>query len=548
MELLKAIEIYPYIFLSDFLRYFIAASAGYLIFWVLFIKQWQHRIIQKKFPKVEKMWFEFRYSMSTVVIFSIIGFGIVNAEHAGYTKLYSDMSDYGWPWLIISFGLIILLHDAYFYWAHRFMHHPKVFRHVHLVHHKSTNPSPWAAYSFHPLEAVIEAAIFPIIVFIIPVHNLVLVTFLIYMITRNVIGHMGIEVFPKGFTRNKWINWHTTTTHHDLHHKNFKTNYGLYFTWWDKWFGTEDKAYESTFEEVTTRKSEELSGKSIKKVPSKGQLVAVLLAVTSMSLAQSPAGYWQTYHEESGTPLSTIHIEETANGLEGSIAKIFLQPWEGPDPVCTKCTGQRKNQKVIGMTFMWGFDSDGKKGKILDPASGTVYDAKMWLDNDSSLTVRGYAGPMNLLYRSQTWLRDKTTNDGNSFTGTWKTIDDETGNIKSLVSITKDKEQLSAKILKIYLQPWEGENPICLKCPGEKQNAPIVGMKIMGGFAKETNKWSGGKILDPGNGKTYASAIWMEDDNTLKIRGYWGPFYRTQVWKRVEAMERDQGLGTDGRE
>lgn len=534
MEFLKAIEVYPYIILSDFLRYFIAASFGYLFFWVIFIKRWKHRIIQKKFPELEKMWFEFRYSMSTVVIFSLIGLGIVNAEHAGYTRLYSNISDYSSAWFFLSFFIIIFIHDAYFYWAHRLMHHPMIFRHVHLVHHRSTNPSPWAAYSFHPIEAVIEAAIFPIIVLIIPVHSLVLVASLIYMITRNVIGHMGIEIFPKGFTKNKWVNWHTTTTHHDLHHKNFKTNYGLYFTWWDKWFGTEDKSYQSTFEEVTSREKKEISPDSLKKTPAKSQLIAILLCFSTMVFGQSPEGYWQTYHEETGAPLSTINIKATPKGLEGSVSKIYLQPWEGTDPICAKCPGKFSNQKVIGMAFMWGFELDGKKGNILDPASGTIYDAKMWLENDSTLIVRGYAGPMNMLYRSQTWLIKKPKEDNNPFTGTWETIDDKSGKVKSLVEIYQDNGQLTARILKIYLQPWEGENPVCLKCSGEKKYAPIVGMTILEGFEKGEDKWSGGKILDPGNGKTYAGTIWMEDENTLKIRGYWGPFYRTQVWRRAK--------------
>ena len=74
------------------------------------------------------------------------------------------------------------------------------------------------------------------------------------MITRNVIGHLGIEVFPKGFAGNKWLDWHTTTTHHDLHHKYADNNYGLYFTWWDRWLGTEHEQYQEKFNEVTTRK------------------------------------------------------------------------------------------------------------------------------------------------------------------------------------------------------------------------------------------------------------------------------------------------------
>lgn len=253
METFQIFEIYPAVFMTDFLRYFIAASSAYLIFWVLFIHKWSHRIIQRKFPKRAKMWMEFKYSMSTVFIFSLIGLFIVNMKNAGFTTIYEDAGQYGAWWMFGSFVLMIILHDAYFYWAHRLMHHPKIFKHVHLVHHRSTNPSPWAAYSFHPLEALVESGIFLMVVFTIPVHPLILVSFLIYMISRNVIGHLGIEIMPKWFLKIPFVNLHTTTTHHDMHHKNFNTNYGLYFTWWDRWFGTEDKAYQKTFEEVTSR-------------------------------------------------------------------------------------------------------------------------------------------------------------------------------------------------------------------------------------------------------------------------------------------------------
>lgn len=255
MELTDIISTFQRIFVVDFMRYFIAASTAYLIFWVFFIKRLQHRIIQKKRPKPSQMWMEFRYSMSTAFIFAIVGTSILMLKSTGYTQIYTNIADYGWSWMIISFVIMLLFHDTYFYWAHRFMHHPKVFKHVHLVHHRSTNPSPWAAYSFHPLEAVIETGVFLIIVFIIPSHPLVLFSFLVYMISRNVIGHLGMEIFPSWFLKSKFSNWITVTTHHDLHHKNFNTNYGLYFSWWDKIMGTEDQAYEATFNEVHSRKS-----------------------------------------------------------------------------------------------------------------------------------------------------------------------------------------------------------------------------------------------------------------------------------------------------
>lgn len=253
METSQFIEVWPGIYLFDLLRYLIPASLAFLLFWVFGRKRWNHLFIQKTFPGQKQLWREFAYSMSTVVIFSIVGFGILKAEQAGITLIYDKITDYGLLYLIGSFVLTLVFHDFYFYWTHRLMHHKRVFRHVHRVHHQSTNPSPWAAYAFHPWEALIQAMVLPMMVFIFPLHSLTIFLFLAYMIIRNVIGHLGFEIFPKGFTRNKWLNWTTAVTHHNLHHERFNSNYGLYFSWWDRWMKTEDKSYHKAFDEVTSR-------------------------------------------------------------------------------------------------------------------------------------------------------------------------------------------------------------------------------------------------------------------------------------------------------
>ena len=174
-------------------------------------------------------------------------------------------------------------------------------------------------------------------------------------------------------------------------------------------------------------------------------------------------------------------------------------------------------------------------GKILDPANGKIYDSKLWLEDSLTLKVRGYAGAMNLLYRTQTWKLTQAVEDGNPVTGIWTSIDDESGKPKSLIELSEKNGELKGKIMKIFLQPWEGEDPICLQCPGSGKDAKILGMTILSDFEEnEGNHWKSGRIIDPGNGKTYNSSIWLEDENTLVVRGYWGPFYRTQTWTRVE--------------
>ncbi len=247
-------DAYPYVLLIDFLRYVLAAGMAYLLFWKFFKKTVKHRIIQRRSIKSSQVLYEIKYSISTIIVFSIIGCSILMAKQSGYTLIYEDISEKGWLWFSLSIVLMILIHDTWFYWTHRLMHHPRIFKHVHLVHHRSTSPTPWAAYSFHPIEAIIEAGIFPIIVFIIPAHETALLIFLIYMILRNVQGHLGMELLPKSFIDNRYLNWHTTTVHHDMHHRYFNSNYGLYFTWWDKWLKTEHGKYVETFEKITHSK------------------------------------------------------------------------------------------------------------------------------------------------------------------------------------------------------------------------------------------------------------------------------------------------------
>jgi sterol desaturase/sphingolipid hydroxylase (fatty acid hydroxylase superfamily) len=166
---------------------------------------------------------------------------------------YDEIDKYGMLWFWFAFPVMLLVHDAYFYFTHRLMHHPKLFKWFHLIHHKSTNPSPWAAFSFHPLEAVIEVGIVVLFLFIMPICNLHLFFFFFIMMVYNVYGHLGWELYPKGFSTSKIGKWINTSVNHNQHHQYFKGNYGLYFLWWDRWFKTIREDYDIKFDEVKSR-------------------------------------------------------------------------------------------------------------------------------------------------------------------------------------------------------------------------------------------------------------------------------------------------------
>lgn len=118
--------------------------------------------------------------------------------------------------------------------------------------------------------------------------------------------------------------------------------------------------------------------------------------------------------------------------------------------------------------------------------------------------------------------------------GKWKTIDDDTGNAKSIVEIFEKDGKAYAKILQLLEKGKEDK--ICDKCSGDKKNKPIKGMEIINGLKKDGDEWNGAKILDPKTGKVYKCYITLEEDTKLKVRGYIGfaLLGRTQYWHKVE--------------
>lgn len=235
-------------------RYLILSSLAFILAYWLLCNTIRGKKIQQKFPHLTDYIREIGFSVLTIFIMAFIPFYILgNPSVARHTTFYMDIRQYGTAYFIAAFPLMALIHDTYFYWMHRLIHHPALFRVVHLVHHKSTNPSPFAAYAFHPFEAILEAGIFVVFVLTIPVHKFHLIFFFLFQIVYNIYGHLGWELYPKGFSRHwlgKWIN---TSVNHNQHHQYFKGNYGLYFLFWDRWMGTIRNDYNEKFDEVKNR-------------------------------------------------------------------------------------------------------------------------------------------------------------------------------------------------------------------------------------------------------------------------------------------------------
>jgi sterol desaturase/sphingolipid hydroxylase (fatty acid hydroxylase superfamily) len=227
----------------DFLRYALAAGAVWAGVHVLLRRRLAGRRVLDARVAPGQIRREFSYSVSTVFIFAANGLLLWLLIGNGSAKVYGDVGRFGWAWWVASLVLIVVAHDAWFYWTHRALHDPRWFRAVHGRHHASMHPTPWAAYAFHPVEAVVQAAFLPLFLLALPVHSAVLGLFLLHMILRNTIGHCAHEVFPWRWTPRGWLGWVTPVSHHHFHHARNRGNYGLYFTWWDRWCGTEDPEY-----------------------------------------------------------------------------------------------------------------------------------------------------------------------------------------------------------------------------------------------------------------------------------------------------------------
>ncbi|MFG1498367.1 DUF2147 domain-containing protein [Saccharospirillum sp. HFRX-1] len=119
--------------------------------------------------------------------------------------------------------------------------------------------------------------------------------------------------------------------------------------------------------------------------------------------------------------------------------------------------------------------------------------------------------------------------------GNWRTIDDETGEAKSIVRIWNDGGELKGEIVEL-LNPSE-PNPVCSECKGSRRNQPLVGLNIIWGLEQDGDEWVDGKILDPQNGKEYSAQLKVtEGGSQLEVRGYLGfaLIGRTQTWHRVD--------------
>lgn len=134
-------------------------------------------------------------------------------------------------------------------------------------------------------------------------------------------------------------------------------------------------------------------------------LIFACILVNSFAYAQKIVGEWKTIDDNTGKPRSIVEIYEAKNGMYYGKIRQILDPDKSPDTICEKCPGDRKGQKVVGLTIIREMKLNSgtmSGGQILDPENGKEYSCKIWLDDKGNLQVRGYWG---VFYRTQTWYK-----------------------------------------------------------------------------------------------------------------------------------------------
>jgi sterol desaturase/sphingolipid hydroxylase (fatty acid hydroxylase superfamily) len=243
--------IFVFLLAGIFLRYLILAYIYHELVYKKVGDAQPHRRLHEQI-KVPQVKTEIWYSFLGAIIFAISGAVLLIFWQKGYSQLYTKLTVWDLVWIPVSYLLALFIHETYYYWLHRWMHQPKVLRHFHHIHHNSLYTSSFTSFSFHPIEAGLQAIFLPVLALILPMHFTVLLALLITMSVTAVINHAGVEVYPDWALRSPLFRWMVGATHHDMHHLRYRCNYGLYFTFWDVWMGTEDVGFEQRFHSKTS--------------------------------------------------------------------------------------------------------------------------------------------------------------------------------------------------------------------------------------------------------------------------------------------------------
>lgn len=236
------------------LQNFVVQALGYLaVVGAVFLVVWRwgrERFRPRRIPAPDRFgreqWLrELRWTLVTFFVGTSSAGGVIWLFQSGRSALVQGPVP---AWSVVAWTLgLLAFNDAWFYGWHRLLHHPRLFRHVHAVHHKSVDVNPFSSYAFHGVEGFLLGAwIVPAAAWLpIPVAAIGVVQ--VVGLANNVMSHLGYEFLPRWLLRVPLLRWTNTATFHSLHHTRLNGNYGLHSRLWDRLLGTEVPEYEKRF-------------------------------------------------------------------------------------------------------------------------------------------------------------------------------------------------------------------------------------------------------------------------------------------------------------
>ncbi|MEM9173950.1 MAG: sterol desaturase family protein [Myxococcota bacterium] len=241
-------------FLFDEIQHYLLFAAGaFVLFWLVLDRPLARRkLARHPRPALGQVISESVFSIASKLVMVATSMWISYVAYTGGAadQRYTDLAEYGYAYYGFTLFAVFFVHDTWFYWFHRLMHRPELFRTIHRTHHESRDPTPFTTFHFHPLEAVLEgvagkAIILPLM--LLPWHTSVPIVWASGMVLFNTIAHLGYEVYPSWWHRVPILSGKTTAMHHYLHHQRVAGNYALYFRFWDRLCGTEFPDFEARY-------------------------------------------------------------------------------------------------------------------------------------------------------------------------------------------------------------------------------------------------------------------------------------------------------------
>jgi Delta7-sterol 5-desaturase len=224
-------------------RYLVLSGLFYWLLWQRGGEKLGAKRLNRDRPMRSLIIQEIRLSLLSSGIYAAPAAAALIAFLHGGTKMYTAFDAHGGiAYLFLSAFIYLAVQDAYYYWAHRLMHHPKLFGWMHAGHHRSRQPTPFASFAFDPAEAVFTGWLLPAMVFIIPIHIALAAGLLLLMTLTAILNHSGWEMLPRWLIGGPLGGQLISATHHSYHHLRFDRNFGLYFRFWDKLIGTDAMA------------------------------------------------------------------------------------------------------------------------------------------------------------------------------------------------------------------------------------------------------------------------------------------------------------------